>query len=62
MPDTWTPAEDKRLLQLDATGMSLSMMAAALRRSSHAVDHRLHVLKARTPQDHPEAPVVEDQE
>jgi hypothetical protein len=43
----WTPEDDRRLLELRATGRSTVSISAALKRSSGAVISRLSILRAR---------------
>jgi hypothetical protein len=43
----WTVDDDKRLLELQASGRSYISMAAALKRSQASIEHRLFVLKKR---------------
>lgn len=57
----WTANEDKRLLELQASGRSIMLIAAALKRSQAAVDGRLYVLRRRASVvDPPPAPTVGD--
>jgi DNA-directed RNA polymerase specialized sigma24 family protein len=44
----WTAKEDEHLLQLRASGRSSISIAAALKRSTKAVDGRLHELRKRS--------------
>ena len=44
---TWTTDEDKRLMELQASGRSYISMAAALKRSQASIEHRLYVLRKR---------------
>jgi hypothetical protein len=44
----WTTDEDKQLLEMQALGRSYISMAAALKRSHAAIEHRLHVLRKRS--------------
>jgi photosystem II stability/assembly factor-like uncharacterized protein len=41
----WSPAEDKRLLELHAAGKSWVRIGAALKRSTAAIGTRLKVLR-----------------
>jgi hypothetical protein len=43
----WTEEDDRRLLELRAAGRSSLSIAAALKRTTNAVDRRLSDLKAR---------------
>lgn len=43
----WTPEEDRRLLELRASGRSLAVIAKELNRTEAAVDNRVYTLKNR---------------
>jgi len=64
----WTPEEDRRLLELAATGKPHVLVGAALGRSLASITGRLGILKTRTARLKreqaaiPEIPVVGDQQ
>jgi hypothetical protein len=41
----WTADEDRRLLELQASGRSYISMAGALKRSHASIEHRLYILE-----------------
>ena len=47
----WTAEDDRRLLELRATGRSSRSIGVALRRSAKAVDDRLRILRRRDRDD-----------
>jgi hypothetical protein len=48
---SWTAEDDRRLLELRATGRSSRSIGVALKRSAKAVDDRLRILRRRDRDD-----------
>jgi hypothetical protein len=49
----WTKDEERRLVELRASGKSCVLIAAALKRTARAVNSRMSILRKRTAEDDP---------
>jgi DNA-binding CsgD family transcriptional regulator len=53
----WTKDEERRLVELRASGKSCVSIAAALKRTARAVNSRLSILRKRNAEQNPNGPI-----